>query len=110
VSAPQRAAAVASARRLERWSWRALPGLALGCLVSPRRAHALERDLGFPPRDAPPPDRHPRTWTWWEWLLTAAFAPALLLTYPLVLGWLAIVYAIDRFRAREAGELGGDRE
>ena len=102
MSAPQQAAAVASARRLERWTWRGLPGLALGALVSPRRSHELERDLGFPPRDAPPPDRHCRTWTWWEWLATVVFAPALLLSYPLLLGWLAIVHAIGRFRARLA--------
>jgi hypothetical protein len=112
--------AAAVARRRERWSWRALPGLVLGAWVSPRRQHELLCDLADIRDYRPQLVNHPRLRRAWLVLGTAlwvAWAWAWLILYPFMLPYLAIVYAIDRLRARDAsirarkaGGLGGDRD
>jgi hypothetical protein len=94
--------ATASARRLEHWTWRALPGLALGVWVSPRRQHELFCDLGYVEDYRPPLLNHPRLRRAWLVLgiaLWVAWAWLTLILYPFVLGLLAIVHASDRLRA-----------
>jgi hypothetical protein len=109
--------AAASARRREHWTWRALPGLLLGAYVSPRRANKLCRDLGEVEDYVPPLPGHPRLSRTLVAFCQVVLAPITLPMYPLLLGYLAIVYASDRRRARrasirapESGALGGDHE
>jgi hypothetical protein len=99
--------AAPSARRLERWTWRALPGLVLGAYVSPRRSNELLRDLGWVEDYRPPLPGHPRLSRTWVVFCEVVLAPFTLPMYPLVLGWLAIVYAIDRLRARPSIRVPG---
>jgi hypothetical protein len=102
--------AAAVARRRERWSWRALPGVVLGAYVSPRRNHELSCDLGEIRDYRPLLLNHPRlrraclvlgTPLWVAW------ASAALILYPFLLAYVAVVYAIDRFRARASIRVPG---
>jgi hypothetical protein len=86
--------------RREHWTWRALPGLLLGAYVSPRRANKLCRDLGEVEDYVPPLPGHPRLSRTLVAFCQVVLAPITLPMYPLLLGYLAIVYASDRRRAR----------
>jgi hypothetical protein len=98
---------------LEHWTWRALPGLALGAYVSPRRANKLCRDLGWVEDYVPPLPGHPRLSRTFVAFCQVGMAPFTLPMYPLLLGYMAIVYAIERRRARasiRAAELRAMRD